>query len=197
LFDHEDDPDEKSKYLATYYSRASMYLENHRGLLDDKRSENWKYLFVSYFKLEDIYNYFNKDISASVFFKDYAIYRDIVGLTFNVKLMEYLRSQVALEIPVDDDKDGPPKIEEFNLKLVILHEIGILDAIKDQIGDDKLHNLARFLTAILGEDPSIWRDVLKYLKNFSLQNDKDLLTELNLNKAHEIISVFGIEPEKD
>ncbi len=37
-----------------------MYIENHRSLLDDKRSENWKYLFVNYFKLEDIYNYFNK-----------------------------------------------------------------------------------------------------------------------------------------
>ncbi len=109
LYDNEDNPDAKSQFLATCYSSASMYIENHRSLLDDKRSENWKYLFVSYFKLEDIYNYFNKNISASVFFKDYSIYNEMVDLTYNVKLMEYLRSQVELEIPVEDDKDNPPK----------------------------------------------------------------------------------------
>lgn len=38
---------------------------------------------------------------------------------------------------------------------------------------------------------------MKKLKNLDLHNDKDLLTELNLNKAREIISVFGIELEKD
>ena len=59
----------------------------------------------------------------------------MVDLTYNVKLMEYLRSQVALEIPVDDDKDMPGKIEEFNLKLIILHELGIIDMIKKQIPD--------------------------------------------------------------
>jgi len=130
LFDNEENPDLKSKFLATCYTSASMYIENHRSLLEDKRSENWKYLFVNYFKLEDIYNYFNKSVGASVFFKDYPIYNDMVDLTFNVKLMEYLRSQVALEIPVDDDKDMPGKLEEFSLKLVILHELGILDLIR-------------------------------------------------------------------
>ena len=92
LYDNEDELDEKSKFLATYYSNASMYIENHRSLLEDKRSENWKYLFVNYFKLEDIYKYFNKKSSASTFFKDYTIYNDMVDLTYNVKLMEYLRS---------------------------------------------------------------------------------------------------------
>jgi len=174
-----------------------MYIENHRSLLDDKRSENWKYLFVSYFKLEDIYNYFNKQISASVFFKDYAIYKDMVELTYNVKLMDYLRSQVALEIPVDDDKDMPAKIDEFNLKLVLLHELGILELIKKQIPENTLPNMAKFVTVILKEDPSEWRSVMKTLKNMNLQNDNDLLSELNLNKAHEIISVFGIELEKE
>ena len=38
---------------------------------------------------------------------------------------------------------------------------------------------------------------MKKLKNLNLENEKDLLTELNLNKAHEIISVFGIELEKE
>jgi len=197
LYDNEENADIKSKFLATYYSSASMYIENHRSLLDDKRSENWKYLFVNYFKLEDIYNYFNKSTSASVFFKDYSIYRDMVELTYNVKLMESLRSQVALEIPVEDDKDIPGKIEELNLKLVILHEMGILDMIKKQIPENNLPNLARFLTVMLDEDPSIWRDVMKKLKNLNLENEKDLLTELNLNKAYEIISVFGIELEKE
>jgi len=197
LFDNEDNSDDKSKYLASCYSSASMYIENHRSLLDDKRSENWKYLFVSYFKLEDIYNYFNKQISASVFFKDYAIYKDMVELTYNVKLMDYLRSQVALEIPVDDDKDMPAKIDEFNLKLVLLHELGILELIKKQIPENTLPNMAKFVTVILKEDPSEWRSVMKTLKNMNLQNDNDLLSELNLNKAHEIISVFGIELEKE
>lgn len=197
LYDNEDNVDIKSKFLATYYSSASMYIENHRSLLEDKRSENWKYLFVNYFKLEDIYNYFNKKTSASDFFKDYSIFQDLVDLTYNVKLMDYLRSQVELEIPIDDDKDIPPKIEEFNLKLVMFHELGIVDMIRERIPENTLPNLARFLTVILDEDPSSWRDVLKKLKNLNMQNDKDILTELNLNKAREIISVFGIEKEKE
>jgi hypothetical protein len=174
-----------------------MYIENHRGLLEDKRSENWKYLFVSYFKLEDIYNYFNKKVSASTFFKGFSIYNEMVDLTFNVKLMEYLRSQVQLEIPVDDENDLPPRIEEFNLKLVLLHEIGLIDRLKKQMPDNTLPNLARFITTICDEDPSEWRDILQKLKNLNMQNEKDLLTELNLNKAHEIMSVFGIEMEKE
>lgn len=197
LYDNENNKDIKSKFLATYYSNASMYIEHHRSLLEDKRSENWKYLFVNYFKLEDIYNYFNKNTSASTYFKDYNIYNDMVDLTYNVKLMEYLRSQVALEIPVDDDKDQPAKIEESNLKMVILHELGVIDMLKKQITDNTLPNLAKFLTILCDEDPSTWRDILKKLKNLNLQNDKDLLTELNLNKAHEIMSVFGIELEKE
>lgn len=197
LFDNENDPDLKSKFLASYYSGASMYLENNRSLLEDKRSENWKYLFVNYFKLEDIYNYFNKKVSASIFFKDYPIYKDMVDLTYNVKLMEYLRSQVELGIPVDDDKDMPLKIEELNLKLVVMNELGVLEQLGKQIPDNTMPNLARFLTVMLDEDPSSWRDIMKKLENLNLQNDKDLLTELNLNKAHEIISVFGFEQEKD
>lgn len=197
LYDNENNKDIKSKFLATYYSNASMYIEHHRSLLEDKRSENWKYLFVNYFKLEDIYNYFNKNSSASTFFKKYNIYNDMVDLTYNVKLMEYLRSQVALEIPVDDDKDQPAKIEESNLKMVILHELGVIDMLKKQIADNTMPNLAKFLTILCDEDPSTWRDILKKLKNLNLQNDKDLLTELNLNKAHEIMSVFGIEFEKE
>jgi hypothetical protein len=173
-----------------------MYIEKHRSLLEDKRSENWKYLFVSYFKLEDIYRYFNKDISASTFFKDYSIFIDMVNLTYNVKLMEYLRSQVELEIPLESDIDIPPKIEESNLKLVILCELGIIDMLKKKISENTLPNLARFLTIMFDEDPAGWRDMLKKLKNLNLQNDKDLLTELNLNKSHEILSLFSIELDK-
>ena len=197
LFDNEDNRDARSKYLATCYSRASMYIENHRGLLEDKRSENWKYLFVNYFKIEDIYHYFNKSVSASVFFKDYSIYNEMVELTYNVKLMDYLRSQVELEIPVEDDKDNPPRIEEFNLKLVMLHELGFLEMLRERIPEHTLPGMARFLTSVLEDDPSAWRDVLKELENLNLQNDKDLLTELNLNKAREIMAVFGIELEKE
>jgi len=197
LFDNEDNPEIKSKFLATYYSNASMYIENHRSLLEDKGSENWKYLFVNYFKLEDIYRYFNKDTSASVFFRDYRIYNDIVDLTYNVKLMEYLRSQVELSIPIDSDIDMPVRIEGPNLKLVIFNELGIVELLKDKIGENTLPNLARFLTVLFEEDPSSWRDMLKKLKNMNLNNDRDLLTELNLNKAHEILSQFSIELKKE
>jgi hypothetical protein len=197
LYDHEDDRDAKSKFLATCYSSASMYIEKHRSLLDDKRSENWKYLFVNYFKLEDIYNYFNKSISASVFFKDYSIYRDMVDLTYNVKLMDYLRSQVELEIPLEDDKDMPAPIEELNLKLVMLHELGILEMLSARIPQNTVANMARFLTVLLSEDPSVWRSVMKKLKNMNLENDRDLLTELNLNRTREILSVFGFDQEKE
>lgn len=193
LYENEDNTDSRSKFLAGYYSNASMYIENHRGLLEDKRSENWKYLFVNYFKLEDIYNYFNKITSASTFFKDFSIYNDMVGLTYHVKLMEYLRSQVQLEIPFEDDQDLPPKIEETSLRLVILHETGIIDALRKQIPENTMTNLARLITVLLDDDPGTWRDILLKLKNLNLQNDKDVLTELNLNKAHEIMSMLGIE----
>ncbi len=197
LYDNEDNADRKSQFLASHYSNASMYIESHRGLLDDKRSENWKYLFVNYFKLEDIFRYFNKNTSASVFFKDFSIYNELVDLTYNVKLMEYLRSQVELEIPVDDDRDIPAKIEETNLKLVILYELGIIDLLTSKIPENTHTNLSKLLTVLFNDDPSNWRSTLKKLKNLNLQNDKDLLTELNLNKAHEIMSVFGIELEKE
>jgi hypothetical protein len=197
LYDNEDNTDIRSKFLASYYSNASMYIENHRSLLEDKRSENWKYLFVNYFKMEDIYNYFNKKSSASDYFKGYSIFNDMVDLTFNVKLMEYLRSQVELEIPIDDDKDIPGKIEESSVKLVILNELGLIDKLKDQIGENTLPNMAKFLTVLCHEDPSNWRDMLMKLNNLNLQNEKDVLTELNLNKAHEIMSLFGIELEKE
>jgi hypothetical protein len=197
LFDNEKNTDAKSKFLATYYSNASMYIDRHRSLLEDKRSENWKYLFVNYFKLEDIYNYFNKKSSASTFFKEFAIYNDMVNLTYYVKLMEYLRAQVELEIPVEDDKDMPGKIEEINLKLAILHELGFIEKLQEIIPHNTLPNMAKFLTVICNEDPSTWRDVLNKLTNLNLQNDKDLLTELNMNQAHEIMTVFGIEIEKD
>ncbi len=197
LYDNEDNKDIKSKFLATYYSNASMYIEHHRSLLDDKRSENWKYLFVNYFKLEDIYNYFNKTTSASTYFKNYSIYNNMVDLTYNVKLMEYLRSQVELEIPVDDDKDMPAKIEGINLKLVILQELGVFETLRKKLPDNSLPNLAKFITVLCSEDPSSWRDILKKLKNMNLENDKDILSELNLNKAHEIMLMFGIELEKE
>jgi len=197
LFENEDNVDKKSQFLATYYSNASMYIEKHRSLLEDKRSENWKYLFVSYFKLEDIYKYFNKKTSASTFFKEYSIYNEMVDLTYYVKLMEYLRAQVELEIPVEDDKDMPGKIDEVNLKLAILHEMGFIDRLKELIPQNTMPNMAKFLTILCNEDPATWREILNKLKNLNLQNDKDLLTELNLNKAHEIMTVFGIEIEKD
>jgi hypothetical protein len=197
LFDNEENGDIRSKYLASAYSSASMYIENHRSLLEDKRSENWKYLFVNYFKLEDIYQYFNKKSSASTFFKEYTIYNDMVELTYNVKLMEYLRAQVELEIPVDDDKDMPGKIDEINLRLVILHELGAIESLTKSIPENTLPNLAKFLTVLCNEEPSTWREILQKLKHMNMHNDKDLLTELNLNKAHEIMTVFGIETEKD
>jgi hypothetical protein len=196
LFDNEDDPDAKSKFLASYYSNASMYIDRHRSLLEDKRSENWKYLFVNYFKLEDIYQYFNKKTSASTFFKTYPIYNEMVELTYYVKMMEYLRAQVELEIPVEDDRDMPTKIDEINLKLAILHEIGFIEKLKELVPYNTLPNVAKFLTILCNEDPATWRDLFTKLKHMNLQNDKDLLTELNLNKAHEIMTVFGIEIEK-
>lgn len=197
LYENEQNADARSKFLASSYSTASMYIENHRSLLEDKRSENWKYLFVNYFKMQDIYNYFNKKVSASDFFKNYSIFNEIIDLTYNVKLMEYLRSQVELEIPLEDDIDVPGKIDEVNLKLVILYELGIIDKLKKQISENTLPNLARFLTILCNEDPASWRDLFQKLKNLNVQNDKDLLTELNLNKAHEIMSLFGIELEKE
>ncbi len=197
LFDNEENKDARSQFLASCYSNASMYIDKHRSLIEDKRSENWKYLFVNYFKLEDIYHYFNKKESASTFFKTYAIYNEMVNLTYYVKLMEYLRAQVELEIPVDDDQDMPGRIDDINLKVAILHELGFIEILKEHIPHNTLPNMAKFITILCNEDPAIWRDLLQKLNHLNLQNDKDPLTELNLNKAHEIMTVFGIEIEKD
>lgn len=196
LFDREDDREARNQFLATKYSEASMYIERHRSLMEDKNSENWTYLFVNYFKLQDIYNYFNKKTGASTFFKKHQIYNDMVKLTFNVKLMEYLRSQVELDLPVDNDKDIPARIEEDALKLVILHETGFIDSLREQIPENTMPNLAKFLTVLFNIDPSEWRSVLKKIENMNLHNNQDILTEMNMNKAHEIFSVFGIKMEK-
>jgi hypothetical protein len=88
-------------------------------------------------------------------------------------------------------------IEEMNLKLVILHELGILDLLREKMHENTMPNLARFLTVMCDTNPTIWRDIMKKLKNLNLHNEQDLLTELNLNKAHEIISLFGIKLEKE
>ena len=121
----------------------------------------------------------------------------MVELTYYVKMMEYLRAQVELEIPVEDDQDMPSRIDEMNLKLAILHEIGFIDKLKELIPHNTLPNVAKFITILCNEDPANWRDLFMKLKHMNLQNDKDLLTELNVNKAHEIMTVFGIEIEKD
>ena len=110
--------------------------------------------------------------------------------------MEYLRAQVELEIPVDDDTDMPGKIDEINLKMAILHELGFIEKLSSIIPDNAMPNMAKFLTVICNEDPASWRDILQKLKNLNLENDKDILTELNLNRAHEIMRVFGIDIEK-
>ena len=68
LFQNEGNPDAQYKYIASAYSDASMYIESKKDLLKDRRSENWKYLFINYFSLEDIYMYFHKDEPASTFF---------------------------------------------------------------------------------------------------------------------------------
>ncbi|PID91759.1 MAG: hypothetical protein CSA96_06680 [Bacteroidetes bacterium] len=197
LYEHEDDPEKQSEYLASCYSKASMYIEAQRSLLNDKHSENWKYLFVSYFKLEDIYYYFNKGISASVFFKDFTLYKDMVELTYHVKLMNYLRSQVQLQILPEAEKDLPSPIEDVNLKLAIIHLLGISDLLTKRSTQQGLAGLARFFTVIFGEDPASWRSLLKKLEQIGSGSDKDILNELNLCKAKEIISVFGIDLEKD
>ena len=75
--------------------------------------------------------------------------------------------------------------------------MGFIDKLKALVPHNTLPNMAKFLTVMCNEDPSTWRDLFKKLKHLNLQNDKDLLTELNLNKAHEIMTVFGIEIEKD
>jgi len=115
----------------------------------------------------------------------------------NTLVMEYLRAQVELEIPVEDDKDMPGKIDEINLKIVILHELGFIEKLQKLIPQNTQPNMAKFLTILFNEDPATWRDILKKLKHLNLNDDKDLLTELNFNKAHEIMTVFGIEIEKD
>jgi hypothetical protein len=91
----------------------------------------------------------------------------------------------------------PAPIEELNLKLVMLHELGILDMLSARIPENTPANLARFITVLLGEDPSMWRSIMKKLKNLNLENEKDLLSELNLNRTREILSVFGIDQEKE
>ena len=180
LFQNEGNPDAQYKYLASAYSDASMFIESKRDLLSDRRSENWKYLFINYFSLEDIYFYFHKDVPASAFFRSHNIFRELVELNYYLKLMEYLRSQVMLVIPIDEEKEIPVKLDNLDLKLFLLHEMGVLDILQKRIREDFYNNTARLLCTWLGEKPVQWKTISKKLKSIYIQDEENILNNADL-----------------
>jgi hypothetical protein len=196
LFEHENDPEAKSEYLAKFYSKASVFIEQNRSLMEDRESENWMYLFTSYFKLEDIFRYFNKNTGASSFFEDFRIYSDMVDLSFNVKMMDYLKSQIEITIPFETEKEIPGRIMGFQLKLAVLHELGLLENLGLGKKGADLRGMAKLLTGLLDQDPANWKNTLTILENMNLGNEQDILTETTLIRAREIVAVFGIDAEK-
>ncbi|MBN2697645.1 MAG: hypothetical protein JXR52_02370 [Bacteroidales bacterium] len=194
LFDNEGNPDAQYKYLASAYSSASMYIESKKDLLSDRRSENWKYLFINYFSLEDIYNYFHKVQPASTFFRPHKIYTDLVELNYYLKLMEYLRSQVMLVIPIDEEKEIPVKLDSIDLKLFFLHELGFLDMLQKRIREDFYNHAAKLLTTLLGEKPVQWKVISRKLKSLYIADDESILNNPDLqSKMKDIFFNYKID----
>jgi len=193
LFEHDNNKDLQKSYIASYYSNVSFFLNEHQQEIDDKNSENWRYIFINYFKLKDIYWYFTRKESASDFFSKHKFFKDYIDINFNLKMMNYLTSQVELEIPVEDDKDLPAKLKNLSLKLLMLYDLGIMDLLIYRFKDDYLTSASKLISLMLDEDPLNWRVIMNAIKNIGTKNDKDIVNDKNIQMLNEIYRQFGLK----
>lgn len=181
LHENEKNTDILTHVLATNYTNVSIIVEEKMDMIQDRNSENWNTLFTRYFTLQDIYNYFHKSESASSFFKRFAIFNEMVDITYHQKLLEYLESQVQLFLPKDDDSEIPYQVDSLELKILVLHKAGFLDTLKQKMKDHYYTSGARFLTTFLAKPPGMWKQISNMMRDIDAHPDESVLNDPNLN----------------
>ena len=83
----------------------------------------------------------------------------MVELNYYLKIMEYLRSQVELMIPLDEDREIPMHIDSLELKILILHKAGFLEVLKDKLKENYFTQAAKILTTMLCKQSSSWKQI--------------------------------------
>lgn len=194
LFEKEADPNFQTELLATRYSNASIYIESKRDLIADKNSENWKYIFTKYFSLEDMYNYFHKEESASAFFRSFRIFEEMVELSYYLKLMDYLQSQIEVFIPLDDDREIPFNIDSTELAILIFLKLGVLETMKEKMKEHYYVNGAKLLTSILGKSTSHWKAINDILWDIDHNPEESITSNTVLtDKLREVLFHYKID----
>jgi len=194
LLKNEKDTNYQTEVLATRYSDASIYIESKKDLISDKNSENWKYIFTRYFSIEDIYNYFHKEQSASSYFRQFPIFNQMLDLNYHIKLMEYLQSQIELFIPLDDDKEIPFNIDSVELSLLILYKLGLLDRMKDKMKENYYINGSKLLCSMLGQPVQKWKSINDMLWDIDHRKDESILSDASLaDKLREVLFHYKID----
>jgi len=183
LHENEDNRNAQSRILAENYSKVSIFVEMKRELIDDRKSENWNYLFTKYFSIEDIYNYFHKTESSSSFFKKFKIFSELVELDYNLKLMDYLQSQVQLFLPREDDLEIPYNINSIELVLTVLHNTGFLDIVKNNMKDSYYYTGAKFITSLLNASPQMWKKISNFMNDLDNNFQESVLENNSVNQG--------------
>jgi len=194
LHAHEKEPNIQNEILATNYSKASIYIETKRDLITDRNSENWKYIFTKYFSIEEIYEYFHKTQSASTFFRTSRIFEEMVDLSYHLKLMDYLQSQIELFIPFDEDKEIPFRIESLELTILVLYKLGLLKTMKDKLKENYYVNGSKLLTTMLGKPTSTWKPINEILWAIEHNKEESILSDKILSeKLRDILFHYKID----
>lgn len=194
LYENEDKPDLQKDLLAMYYSKTSIFLELKKELIADKNSENWNSIFMQYFSLEDIYDYFHKTEGASNFFRKFKIYEELVELSYNIKLMDYLQGQIELFIPLDDDKKTSYKIDSLEMIILIFEKTGFLESIKKRMKDDYYENGAKLINSILGKPTANWKQINEILVDIDHNPESSIMADEALrDRLRDILFHYKID----
>jgi hypothetical protein len=180
LHDNEKNMDILTHVLATNYTNVSIIVEEKMDMIQDRNSDNWNTLFTRYFSLQDIYDYFHKTESASSYFKRFAVFNEMVEITYNQKLLEYLESQVQLFLPKDDETDIPYQVDSLELKILVLHQAGFLETLKQKMKDHYYSSGARFLTTFLAKPPGMWKQISNILRDIDAHPEESILNDAML-----------------
>lgn len=183
LHENENNRNAQNRVLAENYSKVSIFVETKRELIDDRNSENWNYLFTKYFSIEDIYNYFHKSESSSSYFKKFKIFSELIDLNYNLKLMDYLQSQVQLFLPREDDLEIPYNINSIELALLVLHNTGFLDIVRENMKDSYYYSGAKFITTLLNASPQMWKKISNFMNDLDNNYEESILENSSLSQG--------------
>ncbi len=194
LHGNENNSELQKIHLATNYSSTSIFLESKSDIISDRKSENWENIIIQYFSLQEIYNYFHKTGGASNFFRSFNIYKEMIELTFRIKLMEYLQDQIEIYNPSSENKVIPYKINALEMVLLIFQKLGTLDALKKNIKGDYYENASKLLTALLKIPKSNWNQINSILWDIDHNSDDSILADTNLkSKLKDILFYYKID----